>query len=103
MLAKLKAPLGVHAVLGNHDWWDHTRVQKRRAGPTRAGLALQAVGIPVYENNAVRLEKDGRAFWIAGLGDQWAFWPSLARRRVREGQRRSVITGVDDLPGRSSR
>ena len=24
-LARLKAPLGVHAIMGNHDWWsDHT-------------------------------------------------------------------------------
>ena len=33
VLAKLKAPLGVHAVLGNHDWWDEIVVQRRRAGP----------------------------------------------------------------------
>lgn len=96
-LGRLKAPLGVHAVLGNHDWWDDPNVQKRRAGPTRAGLALQAVGIPVYENQAVRLEKDGQAFWIAGLGDQWAF-------RSREGDdeippsKGFRYQGVDDLP-----
>ncbi len=66
VLAKLHAPLGVHAVLGNHDWWDEDTVQSRRAGPTRAGLALKAVGIPVYENNVMRLEKDGRPFWLAG-------------------------------------
>ncbi|MEQ1653374.1 MAG: metallophosphoesterase, partial [Hyphomicrobium sp.] len=74
-LGKLKAPLGVHAVLGNHDWWDEYEVQVRRSGPTRAGRALEAVGIPVYENKAVRLIKDGKPFWIAGLGDQWAFRP----------------------------
>ena len=95
--AGFRAPLGVHAILGNHDWWDDPNVQKRRAGPTRAGLALQAVGIPVYENQAVRLEKDGQAFWIAGLGDQWAF-------RSREGDdeippsKGFRYQGVDDLP-----
>ncbi|HVX34681.1 MAG TPA: metallophosphoesterase [Hyphomicrobium sp.] len=72
-LAGLKAPLGVHAVLGNHDWWDEEKVQERRHGPTRAGLALEAVGIPVYQNQAVRLQKGGKPFWLAGLGDQWAF------------------------------
>lgn len=99
ILAELKAPLGVHAVLGNHDWWDEIVVQRRRSGPTRAGLALQAVGIPVYENNVVRLEKNGQPFWIAGLGDQWAFWPSDDEydEFVRRGKMDYV--GVDDLPG----
>ena len=99
ILAELKAPLGVHAVLGNHDWWDEIVVQRRRSGPTRAGLALQAVGIPVYENNVMRLEKNGQAFWIAGLGDQWAFWPGddAYDEFVRRGKMDYV--GVDDLPG----
>ncbi|HXE02812.1 MAG TPA: metallophosphoesterase [Hyphomicrobium sp.] len=99
VLGKLKAPLGVHAVLGNHDWWDEASVQRRRAGPTRAGLALQAVGIAVYENNVMRFEKDGRPFWIAGLGDQWAFWPTDDEydEFVRSGK--VDYHGVDDLPG----
>lgn len=99
VLAKLQAPLGVHAVLGNHDWWDQDIVQQRRAGPTRAGLALKAVGIPVYENNVMRLEKDGQAFWLAGLGDQWAFWPRDDEydEFVRGGK--MGYTGIDDLPG----
>jgi predicted MPP superfamily phosphohydrolase len=99
VLANLKAPLGVHAVLGNHDWWEEISVQRRRHGPTRAGLALEAAGIPVYENDAVRLEKNGQPFWLAGLGDQWAFWPSQDEHEafVRRG---SVdYGGVDDLPG----
>ncbi len=98
-LAKLSAPLGVHAVLGNHDWWESREVQNRRAGPTPAGLALQSVGISVYENNAVRLEKDGKPFWLAGLGDQWAF----KRRDVEDDESvrggKIAFDGVDDLPG----
>jgi len=97
-LGNLKAPLGVHAVLGNHDWWDQKDVQARRAGPTRAGLALQAVGIPVYENNAVRLKKNGQPFWIAGLGDQWAFkGPPYNDDEFAENNAFGYI-GVDDLP-----
>ncbi len=99
VLAKLKAPLGVHAVLGNHDWWEAREVQDRRAGPTPAGLALQAVGIPVYENNVLRLEKEGHAFWLAGLGDQWAFWPRDEEydEFVRGGK--VAYHGIDDLSG----
>jgi predicted MPP superfamily phosphohydrolase len=98
-LGNLKAPLGVHAVLGNHDWWDQEEVQLRRAGPTRAGLALQAVGIPVYENNAVRLEKNGQPFWIAGLGDQWAFQGLPGNDDEFAENNAFGYTGVDDLPG----
>ena len=41
VLAKLKAPLGVHAVLGNHDWWDEIVSAASAAGPTprRLGAA----------------------------------------------------------------
>ncbi|MEQ1710837.1 MAG: metallophosphoesterase [Hyphomicrobium sp.] len=98
-LAKLNAPLGVHAVLGNHDWWEHIAVQRARKGPTAAGRALEDSGIAVYENKAVRLKKDGRPFWIAGLGDQWAFWPKAEDyERFRRAGKRDY-EGVDDLAG----
>jgi predicted MPP superfamily phosphohydrolase len=89
-LGALESPLGVHAILGNHDWWDDKSVQVTGAGPTYGRRALERVGIPVYENEAVRLTKDGKSFWLAGLGDQLAFWPS---RRRYPGRR----VGVDDL------
>lgn len=95
-LGRLVAPLGVHAILGNHDWWDDPDVQRRRAGPTPAGRALQAAGIPVYENDARRLVKDGIPFWLGGLGDQWAFY----RRRIGVPYRDDyAYDGVDDLDG----
>src|SRR5262245_38577222 len=55
VLTGLKAPLGIHAILGNHDWWDDKQAQKRRAGPCLYGEALKAAGFPVYENDGVRL------------------------------------------------
>src|ERR1044072_1164858 len=45
VLAGLKASLGVHAILGNHDWWEDKTVQREGQGPTIAGRALEAVGI----------------------------------------------------------
>jgi predicted MPP superfamily phosphohydrolase len=90
VLAQLKAPLGVHAILGNHDYWDDVIVQRNGQGPTAARRALEAVGIPVYENDVVRLSSAGRPFWLAGLGDQLAYVPA---RRFRPGLR----IGVDDL------
>jgi uncharacterized protein len=90
LLAGLKAPLGVHAILGNHDYWDDKEVQQDGHGPTVARRALEAAGIPVYENDVARLTKAGRAFWLAGLGDQLAWLPA---RRFRPVAR----IGVDDL------
>jgi predicted MPP superfamily phosphohydrolase len=78
-LARLKAPLGVHAILGNHDWWFHL---------SEIRLALAGAKIPVMENDAVLLGESGARFWLAGLGDQIAI--PLGRGRFQ---------GVDDLPG----
>ena len=91
-LARLTAPLGVHAILGNHEYWEDEAVQRAGAGTTFGQRALEAVGIPVYVNDVVRLVHAGQPFWFAGLGDQVAFLPS---RRLRPGRR----YGVDDLSG----
>jgi uncharacterized protein len=96
-LAVLKAPLGVHAVLGNHDWWEDVAIQRRRSGPVKVRRSLEDAGIAVFENDAVRVEKDGHAFWLAGLGDQWAFWPT--GERARSDRSKIGYTGVDDLSG----
>jgi predicted MPP superfamily phosphohydrolase len=90
VLAGLKAPLGVHAILGNHDWWEDKTVQQNGHGVIAARRGLEAAGIPVYENDARRLSKDGRPFWLAGLGDQLAYSPMRHFRPMRK-------VGVDDL------
>jgi uncharacterized protein len=82
-LARLEAPLGRWAILGNHDWW-HDLDGVRRA--------LDSARIPVLDNEAVMLGKPGNQFWLAGIGDQLAY-------RLGHGEFR----GVDDLPGTLSR
>ncbi|WP_448953238.1 metallophosphoesterase [Labrys neptuniae] len=64
-LAALRAPLGVHAVLGNHD------LGRRGKGGDDVRRAFGDFGIPIMENAAIRLEKAGTSFWLLGLGDQW--------------------------------
>jgi hypothetical protein len=91
-LAQLTAPLGVYAVLGNHDWWQDKTAQRLGHGPTFGRLALEAAGITVLENDAVRLSLNGSAFWLAGLADQLALLPGREWGRAR-------MTGLDDLPG----
>ena len=105
VLAGLRAPLGPFAVLGNHDWTRDRAAQALGRGPTEAHAALAGAGIPLLENEAIRLQHPGGAmsgaprpgsratgngthFWLAGLGDQRAFgrsWWVPPR-------------GVDDLP-----
>lgn len=77
-LARLAAPLGTWAILGNHDWWNDI---------AQIRSALAEARIPVLENDAVMLGAEGRRFWLAGIGDQLAH--RLGRGRFR---------GVDDLP-----
>jgi predicted MPP superfamily phosphohydrolase len=90
-LSGLRAPLGVHAILGNHDWWDDWTAQREGRGPIIGRRLLEKNGIPVYENDAVRLGKDGQSIWLAGLGDQLALLGGRGWKRQR-------LTGVDDLP-----
>lgn len=84
VLAGLTAPLGVFAILGNHDWWNDRAAQRRGGGPNLYAVALEAAGIPVLSNRALRIA----GFWLAGLEDQLAL-----RRRGEE------HVGLDDLPG----
>jgi hypothetical protein len=60
-LRPLHAPLGVYAVLGNHDWW---------LGAPRVRDALHTAGIPTLDD-AVRSIDGARHFWIAGVSDFW--------------------------------
>lgn len=60
-LAPLRAPLGVFAVLGNHDWWNNGERTRR---------AFEAQGIIVLEESSRRVERSGAAFFVVGLADQ---------------------------------
>lgn len=83
-LQRLNPPLGVIAVLGNHDWWDDPDAQATGRTPIIVAQELDTAGITVLENQAVQLTRHGHRLWVAGLGDQ------LARLGP-------PIVGVDDL------
>ncbi len=86
---KLKAPLGTYAIMGNHDWWDDLTAQKIGHGPILGQRALEDVGIPVLENKAARLIKNGIPFWLSGTS-------SIVAIKTK---RRGRFEGRDDLPG----
>jgi predicted MPP superfamily phosphohydrolase len=90
MLASLRPPLGVVAVLGNQDWWfDGARVRR----------ALGAAGIVVLENEAVPVTRHGQVLWLVGLADLWTRWPDVtgALRGVPGGAPAIVLSHNPDV------
>jgi hypothetical protein len=87
-LSILEAPLGVYAILGNHDWWHGPLPRMRSDGAVSIRKALHGIDIPVLENNAQRLVKGNQPFWVAGLGDQLG-------HRISRGH----FEGLDNLAG----
>lgn len=67
-LKGLKAPLGVFATLGNHDWWYNA---------PRIKQAFEQAGIRVLDNQAVTIKQNGKTFWLAGFADQWEGNPNI--------------------------
>lgn len=87
-LATLRAPLGVFAVMGNHDWRADPDARQKMQGPTSYARQLTKAGVTVLENEGRRIEAAGQGLWILGLGTQ----------QVARDGRRSAWRGVDDLP-----
>jgi predicted MPP superfamily phosphohydrolase len=59
LLAKLRAPLGVYGVLGNHDYW---------AGGDYLAARLAGIGVTMLRNESRHLRAPGGAgFWLVGV------------------------------------
>lgn len=69
-LASISAPLGVFAVLGNHD---------HSYGARRVTAALESAGVRVLANENVPLERHGERLYLAGVDDVRRSRPDLAR------------------------
>jgi predicted MPP superfamily phosphohydrolase len=86
-LARLHAPLGTIAVIGNHDW---------RNSADRMWRALDAAGITVLEDRAVKLPN---GLWVAGMADMRHRLPNVVRalRDVPPGEPVIVLSHDPDL------
>lgn len=89
-LASLHAPLGVYAVMGNHDlWFDEKRVRR----------ALSEARIRVLKDEAVALPTEAGELWLMGLQDHRAGRPDVsgALERVPDGVTVVALTHNPDL------
>src|SRR5271157_6606287 len=97
-LARLKAPLGVYAILGNHDWWSAAIPTEPPDGSRSIRRALAAAGVPLLENQSVRLTQRGRPFWLIGLGDLLAQLPHARRGHGADDLGAAIREIRDDAP-----
>lgn len=90
ILKDLKAPLGVYAVLGNHDWW---------YGDEAVTRAFERAGIRMLTNEAVRIERNGSTLWLAGLGDYFSHKDDLEKtmRDITSADPILAITHTPDI------
>jgi len=92
-LGRLKAPLGVYAVLGNHDFWSGQEVTRQIAG------GLERLGVRVLRNEAVPLERKGQHLYLVGVDDYWESSYSLTKalENVPEDACRILISHNPDV------
>ncbi|MGI9952897.1 metallophosphoesterase [Moorellaceae bacterium AZ2] len=95
-LEGLKAPLGVYAVMGNHD---------HRFGKEKIARSLADSGVEVLVNRSVRVEKGGRHFWLIGLDDPLTGDPDLARAMapIPPGDFKILLVHAPDFAPRAAR
>jgi predicted MPP superfamily phosphohydrolase len=74
VLGRLRAPFGVFAVLGNHDFSVRNALGIRRYQHLHQVVAdsLKAQGIRVLHNEAEVLRRGGDCFYLGGVEDLWS-------------------------------
>jgi len=94
-LQGLAAPLGAYAVPGNHD---------RHLGKERMARFLAENGVELLVNRSVRLEKNGRHFWLIGLDDPLTANPDLTRAMatVPPGDLKILLVHAPDFAPRAA-
>lgn len=81
-LQDISAPLGIYAVLGNHDHW---------AGGDEVAKALRNIGIRVLVNESVMLRKGKERLVLVGIDDLWAGKPDWQKAFAKVPQKVPVV------------
>ncbi len=95
---KLRAPLGVYSINGNHDWWGDFALQRSGKGQPAIQKAFEDAGIPVLTNKAVRLIKDSKPFWVSGTDSVIALYKSDGEFEGRDDLAGTLAQVTDDAP-----
>ncbi|MFN8479133.1 MAG: metallophosphoesterase [Kouleothrix sp.] len=90
LLQNLRAPLGIYAVAGNHDYWEGL-------ADVRGALAL--AGIPLLVNRSLRLRWNSTDFWLTGIDDVFDGRPDFAAAcaDIPEGAFKLLLAHSPDL------
>jgi predicted MPP superfamily phosphohydrolase len=96
-VAGLRAPLGVYAVLGNHDHWS--------GAPDRLTAGFEDAGIGMLNNAHRRLPVRDSAIWLAGVDDPWLEQADLehALRGIPEDGLRILLAHEPDFADTAAR
>lgn len=92
VLGALTAPLGVVAVLGNHDWWDCRLSRRTDFSRNSVAEALNASAIELLCNRSIEIDHKGRSFWLAGTDSQ------RARKHLRQPGFDDIAAAFADVP-----
>lgn len=87
-LSPLQAPLGVYAVLGNHD---------NALGSERVRAAFESVHIPVLDERSLHLTGGRFDFWLSGLADFVTHDPDLRKLPPPDGLPIVAVTHSPDV------
>ncbi|MCO5933926.1 metallophosphoesterase [Mucilaginibacter sp. RB4R14] len=93
---KVKAPLGVYSILGNHDYGDYVNWPNPAAKAKNLQDMHQAhktLGWDLLTDEHRRLKIDGQELGILGIGN----WGEMSRF-PKYGKMEQAVKGTDDLP-----
>jgi predicted MPP superfamily phosphohydrolase len=95
-LSRLEAPLGVHAILGNHDWIDDELASETDFVTSVISQALVSAKLNPLINTSRRVTHGGQDLWIVGMDSQTA-----DRAGVRKTGRHDPDAAFREVPDES--
>ncbi|WP_374950524.1 metallophosphoesterase [Mucilaginibacter sp.] len=96
IFSKVKAPLGVYSVLGNHDYGDYGKWPSAAAKTKNNADIIQThknMGWDVLIDQHRRLKVDGEEIGLLGIGN----WGEMSRF-PKYGKMEKAVIGTNDLP-----